>query len=57
RAWLLARGVPRLTDAQLRDVDALVDPDRRRGRGAVTLPGGLEVTRERGRLVLDPRAW
>lgn len=54
RAWLLASGVPRLSDAQLRSVDALVDRQRWRGQGAVALPGDREVSREAGRLVLDP---
>ena len=53
RGWLLACGVPRLSDAHLRSVDALVG--RWRGQGAVALPGSLEVARERDRLVIDPR--
>ncbi len=54
RVWLLAGGVAQLSDAQLRSVDALVDPARWRGQGAIALPGHLEVTRERGRLLIDP---
>jgi tRNA(Ile)-lysidine synthase len=55
RSWLLAGGVPELTDAQLRAVDALVDPDRWHGQGAVALPGQFEAGRAGGRLLLDPR--
>lgn len=55
RAWLLASGVPRLSDAQLRSVDAMVDRDRWHGQGPVALPGHFDVSREAGRLVIDPR--
>jgi tRNA(Ile)-lysidine synthase len=54
RRWLLAAGVSGLTDAQLRSVDALVDPARWRGQGAVALPGRLEASRSAGRLWLRP---
>jgi tRNA(Ile)-lysidine synthase len=50
RAWLAAAGVRGFGDAQLRAVDALVD--RWRGQGPPSLPGGLEVIRVRGRLIV-----
>lgn len=50
RRWLLDSGVPELTDAHLRGVDALVG--RWRGQGGVWLPGHLEVRRSHGRLRL-----
>jgi tRNA(Ile)-lysidine synthase len=55
RAWLTAAGVRGYDDAHLRSVDALVV--RWRGQGPPSLPGGLEVTRVRGRLAvrLPPR--
>jgi tRNA(Ile)-lysidine synthase len=55
RSWLLAGGVPGLSDAHLRSVDALVDPARWRGQGPVALPGHLDVYREAGRLLIEPR--
>ncbi|WP_370945160.1 tRNA lysidine(34) synthetase TilS [Amycolatopsis sp. cg5] len=51
RRWLLDSGVPELTDAHLRGVDALVG--RWRGQGGVWLPGHLEVRRAHGRLKLS----
>jgi tRNA(Ile)-lysidine synthase len=53
RRWLFAAGVPELTDAHLRAVDALIGEWR--GQGGVWLPGGLEVSRARGRLRVT--AW
>jgi tRNA(Ile)-lysidine synthase len=50
RAWLAAAGVRGYDAAQLRSVDALVA--RWRGQGPPSLPGGLEVTRVRGRLTV-----
>jgi tRNA(Ile)-lysidine synthase len=50
RAWLAAAGVRGFDDAQLRGVDALVA--RWRGQGPPSLPGGLEVIRTRGRLIV-----
>jgi tRNA(Ile)-lysidine synthase len=51
RRWLLGAGVRELTDAQLRSVDALIGDWR--GQGGVWLPGGLEVGRARGRLIVS----
>jgi tRNA(Ile)-lysidine synthase len=51
RGWLLAGGVPELTDAHLRAADDLVGCWR--GQGGVWLPGGLVVRRDHGRLLLD----
>jgi tRNA(Ile)-lysidine synthase len=51
RGWLLAAGVPELTDAHLRAVDALIGEWR--GQGGVWLPGGLEASRAHGRLRVD----
>jgi tRNA(Ile)-lysidine synthase len=55
RAWLGAASVTALTDAQLRAADVLAaqGPDR----GGVALPGGLELVRARGRLLLRPIRW
>ncbi|WP_308259180.1 tRNA lysidine(34) synthetase TilS [Pseudonocardia sp. H11422] len=50
RSWLLAKGVKELTDGHLRTADALVG--RWRGQGAAALPGGLDLVRERGRLIV-----
>ena len=55
RRWLLDAGVTELTDPQLRAVDALVDPARWRGQGAVALPGRLDARRTGGRLVIGHR--
>jgi tRNA(Ile)-lysidine synthase len=52
RGWLLDAGVSELTDAHLRAADDLVG--RWRGQGGMALPGGLELTRWHGRLVLRP---
>lgn len=52
RRWLLASGVPELTDSQVRAVDALVCDWR--GQGGVWLPGGLVARRAHGRLRVDP---
>jgi tRNA(Ile)-lysidine synthase len=51
RVWLRRRGVTELTDAQLRDVDALIGEWR--GQGGVLLRGGLVAQRAHGRLQLD----
>lgn len=51
RGWLLAEGVPELTDAHLRRVDALVDEWR--GQGGVWLPGGFVAQRAHGRLRVE----
>jgi tRNA(Ile)-lysidine synthase len=51
RRWLLDAGVPELTDAHLRAVDGLIGEWR--GQGGVWLPGGLEVSRARGRLCVS----
>lgn len=51
RSWLRRRGVTELTDAQLRDVDALIGEWR--GQGGVLLRGGLVAQRAHGRLQLD----
>jgi tRNA(Ile)-lysidine synthase len=48
RRWLLDAGVAELTDGHLRSTDALIGEWR--GQGGVWLPGGLEVSRARGRL-------
>ncbi|TDV40696.1 tRNA lysidine(34) synthetase TilS [Actinophytocola oryzae] len=53
RRWLLDVGVPELTDAHLRSVDALIGEWR--GQGAVWLPGNFAVGRARGRLRVT--AW
>ncbi len=55
RAWLLAAAVDPVTDAQLRAADQLAGsgPDR----AGVTLPGGLELVRGRGRLTLRRARW
>jgi tRNA(Ile)-lysidine synthase len=55
RAWLADSAVTTLTDAHLRAADVLAaqGPDR----GGVALPGGLELVRERGRLLLRPVRW
>lgn len=52
RGWLVGAGAVELTDAHLRAVDALVG--RWRGQGAPPLPGGLEVIRRHGRLLVRP---
>jgi len=51
RSWLLRQGVTELTDAQLRDIDALIGEWR--GQGGVLLRGGLVAQRAHGRLQLD----
>jgi tRNA(Ile)-lysidine synthase len=48
RRWLLDSGVAEVTDAHLRSADALIGEWR--GQGGVWLPGGLVVSRARGRL-------
>jgi tRNA(Ile)-lysidine synthase len=53
RCWLTGSGVRDLTDAHLRRADALISTWR--GQGAVAVPGGVEVARRGGRLVLDRR--
>ena len=52
RAWLAGLGATGFGDAHLRAVDALVTD--REGRSAPPLPGGLVVTRRRGRLLARP---
>ncbi|RZS41225.1 tRNA(Ile)-lysidine synthase [Herbihabitans rhizosphaerae] len=54
RRWLLAAGVPELTDQHLRSVDALIGEWR--GQGGVWLPGGLVAERAHGRLSLTASA-
>jgi tRNA(Ile)-lysidine synthase len=51
RRFLLAAGVPELTDAHLRSADDLVGCWH--GQGGVWLPGGLVLHRAHGRLLLD----
>lgn len=51
RGWLLAEGVPELTDAHLRAVDALIG--RWRGQGGVWLPGDFEARRSHAKLMLN----
>jgi len=51
RAWLAGAGARDLSDSHLRAVDDLVG--RWRGQGGVWLPGGLVVTRARGRLAVN----
>jgi tRNA(Ile)-lysidine synthase len=55
RAWVSASAVTTLTEVHLRAADVLAahGPDR----GGVALPGGLELVRERGRLLLRPVRW
>jgi tRNA(Ile)-lysidine synthase len=50
RSWLLAGGVPDLQAVHLHAVDALLVAWR--GQGPVDLPGGADVVRASGRLVL-----
>jgi tRNA(Ile)-lysidine synthase len=50
RMWLTECGVSGLTDARLRTADDLIG--RWRGQGPLALPGGLELLRSRGRLML-----
>ncbi|RSM82127.1 tRNA lysidine(34) synthetase TilS [Kibdelosporangium aridum] len=52
RSWLIAAGVPELTDGHLRSVDALVGEWR--GQGGVWLPGGFVACRAHGRLCVQP---
>jgi tRNA(Ile)-lysidine synthase len=51
RRWLLDAGVAELTDAHLRAADGLIGEWR--GQGGVWLPGGLVVSRARGRLCVS----
>jgi len=51
RAWLAAAGTGPLTSAHLQALDSVVTAWR--GQGPVALPGGLAVSRRRGRLHLD----
>jgi tRNA(Ile)-lysidine synthase len=53
RSWLRDHGTGPLTDAHLRAADDLVGAWR--GQGGPRLPGGLDLVRERGRLVLHIR--
>jgi tRNA(Ile)-lysidine synthase len=55
RAWLRGLGVTGLTATHLGAADVLAGrgPDR----GGVALPGGLELVRARGTLVLRAAAW
>ncbi|MFC5993711.1 tRNA lysidine(34) synthetase TilS [Pseudonocardia hispaniensis] len=50
RDWLLDAGAKELTDGHLRSADDLVG--RWRGQGGVALPGGLELVRRDGTLLL-----
>ncbi|WP_147115891.1 tRNA lysidine(34) synthetase TilS [Pseudonocardia sulfidoxydans] len=50
RAWLRDAGVNDLTDLHLRSSDDLVG--RWRGQGGIALPGGLDLVRRDGRLVV-----
>ncbi|MEU5693477.1 tRNA lysidine(34) synthetase TilS [Actinosynnema sp. NPDC020468] len=52
RRWLVAEGVPELSDSHLRRVDALVGSWR--GQGGVWLPGGFVARRVHGRLKVEP---
>jgi len=55
RTWLRDLGVGGLTEAHLRATEGVAaDPAE---RSAVALPGGLELVRRRGRLLLRPAAW
>ena len=51
RRWLLDAGATELTDGHLRAADALIGEWH--GQGGVWLPGGLEVSRARGRLCVS----
>ncbi|WP_257233749.1 tRNA lysidine(34) synthetase TilS [Halopolyspora algeriensis] len=51
RAWLLDRGVPELSDAHLRQSDALVGDWR--GQGGHALPGNFVLRRARGTLLVE----
>ena len=53
RSWLLAAGVPELSDPHLRSVDALVG--NWHGQGGVALPGGLVAHRADGTLLVVRR--
>jgi tRNA(Ile)-lysidine synthase len=58
REHLLAAGATAVTDAHLRAAAALAEPPAGRPvRRTVALPGGLELLRERDRLVLRPARW
>ncbi|MFR9728924.1 tRNA lysidine(34) synthetase TilS [Saccharopolyspora sp. MS10] len=52
RGWLLARGIPELSDAHLRAADALAG--RWRGQGPHALPGGFVLRRRHGTLQVEP---
>jgi len=54
RTWLIDGGVPagRLSAEHVNRLDALVT--QWKGQGAVALPGGVEVVRDCGRLILRP---
>jgi tRNA(Ile)-lysidine synthase len=52
RGWLLDHGVPEVSDAHLRAVDALVGAWR--GQGGHAMPGGFVVRRAHGRLLVGP---
>jgi tRNA(Ile)-lysidine synthase len=54
RTWLIEGGVPagRLSAEHIQRIDALVTDWK--GQGAVALPGGVEVVRDYGRLILRP---
>jgi tRNA(Ile)-lysidine synthase len=51
RSWLLDRGVPEISDAHLREADALVGAWR--GQGGHTLPGCFVLRRAHGRLRVE----
>ncbi|MDR7301697.1 tRNA(Ile)-lysidine synthase [Haloactinomyces albus] len=51
RRWLLDQGVPELSDAHLREADALVG--QWRGQGGHALPGNFVLRRARGTLLVE----
>ncbi|MGP4021491.1 tRNA lysidine(34) synthetase TilS [Saccharopolyspora sp. 5N708] len=51
RTWLLARGIPEITDAHLRAADALVSDWR--GQGGPALPGDFVLRRAHGTLLVE----
>ncbi|MCI2423424.1 tRNA lysidine(34) synthetase TilS [Saccharopolyspora sp. K220] len=51
KTWLLARGVPEITDAHLRAADALVADWR--GQGGPALPGDFVLRRAHGTLLVE----
>lgn len=53
RGWLIDQGVTEVSDAHLRSADALIG--NWRGQGAHALPGGFELRRAHGRLLVEWR--